>query len=259
MTDKETTSRLFRDQSKAFVLYRPRYPEALYDWLASLIPEGQRGSVVDIACGTGKSTVGLTGIFKHVYGLDLEQTQIFRAKSQFPDIQFLVSGAEQSPIRSGTMDCVTVATAFYWFHMAQALEEFRNMLSSRGHICIYLYYYPVPGNERILEIQRREYDTRWKIHKDPRLSMDEGIGDVLKHSRLFGKVSFDEFPNVVPMNAAQLAGFWSSTSYGALYAKSTFDPKGYWEGLEKEFDGILKGEAVEMDFTVHAWHGQLIA
>ncbi len=259
MTDNGKTKRLFRDQSTAFGLYRPQYPEALYHWLASFIPEEQRESVVDTACGTGKSTVGLTRIFKNVYGIDLEQTQVSRAKDQFPDIQFLVSKAEQSPIRAGTVDCVTVATAFYWFHMGQALEEFRKMLRSQGHICIYLYYYPVPDSEQILEIQRREYEIHWRIHKDPRLALDDDIGSILKQSQLCHQVSYRKFPNILPMNAAQLAGFWSSTSYGAAYAKSTFDPKGYWEALEREFDNILKGKPVEMDFAVHAWHGQLIA
>ena len=259
MAENEKTKPLFRDQSEAFRLFRPEYPEALYDWIGSIIPENQRGSVIDIACGTGKSTTGLTRVFQQVYGLDLEIAQITKAKAQFPDIQFLLSKAECCPIIGKSMDCVSVATAFYWFHMGTALEEFRRLLRPQGHMFIYHYYYPVPASEKILDIQRREYEEHWRYHRDPRLSLDVKAGDVLKQSQLCGKIDYQKFPNEIQMDAAQMKGFWSSTSYGAAYAKNIRDPKGYWQSLQDEFDRILKGKTVTMDFTIHAWHGQLIA
>jgi ubiquinone/menaquinone biosynthesis C-methylase UbiE len=259
MTDSEKTVGLFQDQSEAFGLYRPEYPKALYDWIASFLPDDQRGVVIDIACGTGKSTVGLTRIFLKVCGLDLELNQIRKAKELYADIQFLVSKAERSPFRDRTMDCVTVATAFYWFNMPRALEEFRRLLRPKGHLFIYRYDYPVPKNKKVLEIQRREYDTHWRYHKDPRLTLEDDSGEILKRSSLCQQISHANFPNIVKMNAAQMAGFWSSTSYGAAFARNTRDAEGYWKSLTQEFDSVLKGKSVAMDFTVRAWHGQLIA
>lgn len=157
------------------------------------------------------------------------------------------------------MDCVTVATAFYWFNMARALEEFRRLLRPNSHLFIYQYYYPTPKNKKILEIQRREYDEHWRYHKDPRLSHDDSAGEALKQSSLCQSVEYREFPNVINMSSSQMAGFWSSTSYGAAFAKNTRDPIAYWKSLEKEFQAILKDKTVAMDFTIHAWHGQLIA
>jgi ubiquinone/menaquinone biosynthesis C-methylase UbiE len=256
---KVKSPHLFRDQSQAFRQFRPEYPQSLYDWMRSIIPNDQRDSVVDIACGVGKSTGNLKQIFRNVYGLDLEENQIRQAKQLYPEIQFLVSTAEQGAFRKGTMDCITVATAFYWFNMAKALEEFRRLLKPQGHLFVYQYYYPVPQKPKILEIQRREYDTNWKYCRDPRLSFDRGFGDLLMRSCLCQRITYQQFPNLVQMNAAQIAGFWSSSSYGAAFAKNKTNPQGYWKALEQEFDAILKGSTVIMDFTVHAWHGQLIA
>ena len=259
MKDSVKTAPLFRDQSDAFGTYRPEYPKELYDWIASLIPEDQRGTVADIACGTGKSTGNLTVLFQKVYGLDVELSQVRKATELYTKIKFLVSRAEWCPFKDKTIDCITVATAFYWFHMAKTLEEFRRLLRPRGHLFIYKYKYPVPENEKILEIQRREYDEHWSYHKDPRLSLDDDSGEILKRSSLCQKVTFQRFPNVVSMTASQMAGFWSSTSYGAAFARNTSDPDAYWKSLEKEFQGILADGTVNMNFTIYAWHGQLIA
>jgi ubiquinone/menaquinone biosynthesis C-methylase UbiE len=259
MVDSANTTSLFRDQAEAFGMYRPEYPKELYGWLTSLIPEAQRGIVVDIACGTGKSTVGLTRMFRKTFGLDLELNQALKASELYPKLQFLVSRAEVCPFKHRVLDCVTVATAFYWFDMAKSLEEFRRLLKPNGHLVIYMYKYPIPGNQKILEIQRREYDEHWRYHKDPRMSFDDDAGEILNRSSMFRRITFGKFPNIVAMNAAQMAGFWSSTSYGAAFARNLRDPKGYWVSLEKQFQDVLKGKSVDMDFTIHAWHGQLLA
>jgi ubiquinone/menaquinone biosynthesis C-methylase UbiE len=259
MVDSVDTTSLFRDQSEAFGMYRPEYPKALYDWIVSLIPEDHRGTVVDIACGTGKSTVGLTRIFRSTFGLDLELNQAHKASELYPKIQFLVSRAEVCPFKHDTLDCVTVATAFYWFDMAKSLEEFRRLLKSNGHLVIYMYKYPIPDNKKILEMQRAEYDEHWRYHKDPRLSLDNNAGEILNRSSMFRQITFGKFPNIVSMNAAQMAGFWSTTSYGAAFARNLRDPNSYWESLEKRFQEVLKGRSLNMDFTIYAWHGQLLA
>jgi len=259
MTEQLSTTQPFKELSEAFGTYRPEYPKAVYDWIAKQLSQEQRGTAVDVACGTGKSTGGLTSIFRNTFGLDLELNQVRKATELYPDTQFLVSRAEICPFKDHTVDVVTVATAFYWFHMAKSLEEFRRLLKSGGHFFVYKYKYPIPENKRILAIQRREYEEHWRLHKDPRLSLDNDSGEVLKRSCMFRRISYRKFPNLVPMNAAQMAGFWSSTSYGAAYARNLRESVRYWKALEKEFDAVLSGKTVDMDFAIHAWHGQLIA
>jgi len=259
MTEQANTIPPFKELSEAFGTYRPEYPKPVYDWIAHQLSKEQRGIAVDVACGTGKSTSGLTAVFQETFGLDLELNQVRKATELYPNIQFLVSRAEICPFKDHTVDVVTVATAFYWFHMAKSLEEFRRLLKPNGHLFVYKYKYPVPDNDRILAIQRREYDEHWHLHKDPRLSLDNDSGEILKKSCMFRHISYRQFPNAIPMNAAQMAGFWSSTSYAAAFARNLREPAKYWKALEKEFEAILKGKTVNMDFTIYAWHGQLIA
>ena len=83
----------FSEVAKRYAGFRPHYPAALFDYLATLVP---RSSLVwDCACGNGQATVDLAKLFDRIVATDASKDQIASAKPH-PKVEFRVAPAEQS-------------------------------------------------------------------------------------------------------------------------------------------------------------------
>ena len=58
----------FSGVSQDYAQFRPRYPAALFDFLASVAPE--RNLAWECACGSGQATIDLAGRFQRVIATD---------------------------------------------------------------------------------------------------------------------------------------------------------------------------------------------
>jgi ubiquinone/menaquinone biosynthesis C-methylase UbiE len=116
--------------------FRPRYPSALFDWLASLLP---RDSVVwDCACGNGQATCDLAARFQRVVATDASAEQI-RAATPAPNIEYRVARAEASGLPDATVSLVTVAQAAHWFDASAFHSEVRRVLVRGGVVALWAY------------------------------------------------------------------------------------------------------------------------
>ena len=85
----------FSNHASEYRLYRPRYPEALFSYLASLAPE--REAAWDCATGNGQAAVCLARHFKQVYATDASAGQITHA-IQKNNIRYAVSPAHKTSL-----------------------------------------------------------------------------------------------------------------------------------------------------------------
>lgn len=82
----------FSSGSPAYARARPRYPEALFAWLAELAPATNRA--LGIATGSGQAAVGLSAHFADVVATDASAAQIAHAVAH-PRIRYAVRPAAQ--------------------------------------------------------------------------------------------------------------------------------------------------------------------
>ena len=68
---------LFSGHAAAYAAARPTYPEALFDWLATLAPRD--GTVLDCGCGNGQASTALAERFARVIATDPSSEQIANA------------------------------------------------------------------------------------------------------------------------------------------------------------------------------------
>ncbi|MEO6526682.1 MAG: hypothetical protein ABIP93_08680 [Gemmatimonadaceae bacterium] len=69
MTDRRSTfADHFSSSAAAYATYRPRYPAALFAWLASVTSGRERAW--DCATGSGQAAIGLAAYFDHVVATD---------------------------------------------------------------------------------------------------------------------------------------------------------------------------------------------
>lgn len=126
----------FSSQSGDYAAFRPTYPDALFDWLASQCPEHELAW--DCATGSGQAAAGLSPHFKNVIATDASAEQIAHASG--PDnVVFQVAQAEASGLKNGSVDLVTVAQAAHWFDLPAFYAEVRRVLKPRGVIALWGY------------------------------------------------------------------------------------------------------------------------
>jgi SAM-dependent methyltransferase len=126
----------FSQLSERYAEYRPRYPEGLFDAIATLSSGHQR--VWDCATGSGQAAVPLAGRFGTVLGSDASRQQL-RSATPHPRVRYVAAGAESVPLRAEWADVVTVAQALHWLDLPEFYAEVRRVLVPGGLFAAWAY------------------------------------------------------------------------------------------------------------------------
>ena len=126
----------FTRQAPQYSRYRPSYPLELFEYLASLVYP--RSMAWDCATGGGQASLGLVDHFDRVIATDASTNQIAHA-ARHPGIVYAVSPAEESGIKTGSVDLVVVAQALHWFDFERFYREVRRVLQTSGAIAVWCY------------------------------------------------------------------------------------------------------------------------
>jgi SAM-dependent methyltransferase len=126
----------FSAVADGYARYRPGYPAALYDWLASL--PARRELAWDCATGSGQAAAGLAERFRRVVATDFSAAQIARATAG-KGIEYRVAPADASGLPGATVDLVTVAQALHWFDLPAFYAEARRVLAPGGALASWCY------------------------------------------------------------------------------------------------------------------------
>ena len=126
----------FSGDSANYARFRPRYPDALFDFLAGEAPA--RAEAWDVGTGTGQAAVGLARRFEHVTATDSSMSQIEMATPD-PRVSYRVASAESSGLGDASMDLVAAAQALHWFDRPRFWAETRRVLRPRGVVAVWTY------------------------------------------------------------------------------------------------------------------------
>lgn len=139
--------------SASYAKFRPRYPDALFDFLAQSAPA--RDEAWDAGTGSGQAAIGLARLFQHVIATDPSTAQIEHA-TPHPRVTYRVAAAEASSLDDSSVDMVTAAQAVHWFDRARFWDEVRRVVRPNGIVAVWTY--PMFEIEpQIDEIVRRFY------------------------------------------------------------------------------------------------------
>ncbi len=126
----------FSGVSAAYAAFRPRYPDALFDFLVQAAPA--RDDAWDAGTGSGQAAVGLARLFTHVIATDASSSQIEHA-TRDPRIDYRVCPAESCDLDDRSVDLVTAAQALHWFDRPRFWTEVRRVLRRNGVIAVWTY------------------------------------------------------------------------------------------------------------------------
>lgn len=134
------THRVFKDHfsghAAAYADARPRYPDALFEWLATLSAE--HDTAWDCGTGNGQAALGLAMHYQQVIATDPSREQIENA---FPHerVNYRVASAEAPELEPCYIDLVTVAQAAHWFDRPKFYAQVRRVLKPGGAIAMWCY------------------------------------------------------------------------------------------------------------------------
>lgn len=126
---KNSFTDLFSDKSELYAFARPRYPQALIEWVAVMAP--YRNIVWDCGTGNGQAAWDLKDYFEQVWATDPSEEQIANAMLK-PGISYSVQAAESVTFPNRSLDAVVVAQALHWFDHARFFSEVKRVLRPRG-------------------------------------------------------------------------------------------------------------------------------
>lgn len=126
----------FSAGSAGYARHRPRYPAALFDWLAAAAPA--RHHALDIATGSGQAAQDLADRFSWVTGFDASEAQLAQAP-RLPNLRYEVARAEAIPLPDRCADAIVVAQALHWFDLDRFYAEARRVLRPGGLLVAWTY------------------------------------------------------------------------------------------------------------------------
>lgn len=209
----------FSRQSWDYSRYRPTYPVALFEYLASLCRE--EDTAWDCGTGNGQAAIRLADFFQTVIATDPSEKQIANAILH-PAITYRVERAEESQIPTGCIDLITVAQAVHWFAIDKFYAEVRRVLKSGGVIAVWCYSL-LEISPQINRIIRNLYINMVGSYWPPeRQWVDKGYR-TLPFS--FEEIKTPSFSMISYWNLAEIMGYlrtWSAVQ--RFIEKEGYDP-----------------------------------
>ena len=164
---------------------------------------------LDVACGTGQSTVALEALAARVVGTDRSRAML-AAAPRHPRVAYVAAAAERQPFAGASFDLLTVALAFHWFQRAPFLAEVRRLLRPAGWLVIYdnAFLGRMLENRAFEPWCRESYAARYPSPpRDQRPFTDD---DARAHGfRFTGR---ERFENTVTFSAEELARYLMTQS-----------------------------------------------
>lgn len=119
-----------------YARYRPRYPDTLFEWLATRTSD--RGRVWDCGTGSGQAAVSLARHFGEVIATDPSTAQL-RNAAPAPRVRYVGMTAERAALADRSVGLVTVAQALHWFDRAKFFREVERVLVPGGALAVWSY------------------------------------------------------------------------------------------------------------------------
>lgn len=197
----------FSANAASYASYRPSYPAALFDWLASVAPD--RRLAWDCGTGSGQAAVALAHHFAQVAATDASTAQLAQALPH-PRVHYLAMTAERGALAGASAGLITVAQALHWFDRPAFFAEAQRVLVEQGVVAIWSYGLLTLGDQALDGTIRRFHgETMGPYWPPERRLVDEGYRAV---EMPFATVSAPSFCMMADWTLAQLAGYVSTWS-----------------------------------------------
>lgn len=200
----------FSTQAAAYAIYRPTYPQELYDYLFSLVKN--KDMAWDCATGNGQVARILAQHFKTVYATDISEKQLTQAL-KLPNIVYRVESSDQANVPDNNFDLITVAQAIHWFNFDAFYAEVKRTLKPDG-VLVVIGYGVMFIDKKVDKVVHKLYEDILGKYWDPeRRYIEEGYKTI---PFPFEEIATPHFQIKTTWNFNQMIGYlntWSSLQH----------------------------------------------
>jgi SAM-dependent methyltransferase len=200
-------------------------------------------TVCDLAAGTGKLTRLLVRSGAEVIAVEPVPGMREQLREVLPDIEVRDGTAESLPFADESLDAITVAQAFHWFRLDEALAEIRRTLRSGGRLAILFNQ----RDERAPWVKRWNEAIEWHTRRIAMYQSADWARLLDSHGFASGReahVSWDQ-----PLTRDLLAARVRSVSYIAE------EPAAVQQSYVDRVLGLVDGfeEPFALPYVTHLW------
>jgi ubiquinone/menaquinone biosynthesis C-methylase UbiE len=250
---KPPTAR-FSDRVENYVRYRPRYPAEVMELLRAECGLQPSHIVADIASGTGVFTRLLLENGNSVFAVEPNPEMREMGMQELESYKRLVSvagTAEETTLRSASVDLVTAAQAAHWFDLPRARAEFVRILKPEGW-CVLIWNERCTATTTFLRDYEQlllTYGTDYKEVRHERTTaiIHKFFAAAVCQERVFSMRQRLDYEGT--------AGRLLSSSYAPLDGHPSYAPM--MEELQRIFRAHARDNAVEFEYNTRVYYGRL--
>lgn len=243
----------FTNRVADYVKYRPRYPEAVLEFLQDELGLTAEAVIADVGSGTGLLAEPFLKNGNRVYGV--EPNQAMRAAAAavlagYAHFRSVDGAAEATTLPPTSVDFVTAGQSFHWFEPAPTRREFGRILKPGGWVALVWNAWKADASpflaayEHLLETyapDRHQVNRRNVTHQ----TFQEFFGDY--HQATFANEQRFDF--------AGLQGRLLSSSYAPLPDHPNYTPM--LADLRHIFEEYHVAGQVRFEYDTEVYYGQL--
>jgi ubiquinone/menaquinone biosynthesis C-methylase UbiE len=211
-------SESFGTVAKEYQKYRTSYDLRTYKLLVSLLGGAKKEyKILDIGCGTGKSTEPLVKFFKkaEIIGCDPDKAMLAEAAANAKrlklPIKYFEGRAEKLPFENDYFDAVIAGTAFHWFGTKKAIIEISRILGKSG--LFFVFWNRTIKNDGVVDWLKIRQKFNWKTLGKKLTSNSGRLKKLFQQSGL-KNVKIERMPFVETQSAEKFLGrLKTSSSY----------------------------------------------
>jgi SAM-dependent methyltransferase len=129
----------FSNRALHYAKYRPRYPDAVLDFMKQELGLSPASVIADIGSGTGILSEMFLRNGNLVFGVEPNTEMREAAEGSlvaYPNFRSINASAETTTLPAASVDFVTAAQSFHWFERVKARKEFKRILKPRGWVVL---------------------------------------------------------------------------------------------------------------------------
>jgi SAM-dependent methyltransferase len=244
----------FSSRTENYLKYRPHYPDEIINHLKKENVLNKKSIIADIGSGTGFSSELFLKNGNTVYGVEPNKEMREAGEKYLSGYKNFISingTAENTTLKSGSIDIIAAGQAFHWFNFSKTRDEFRRITKPDGYLVLIwnVRRFTDAGFGTDYERMLIEFGTDYKEVEHKTITKSD-------YDNFYpGICKTENFLNKQMLDFDGLKGRLLSSSYSPDENSPNYKPM--LNRLKEIFDKHHINGTVEMKYTTEVYYGKI--